>query len=458
VSVPATIRNNNPGAIWPAPICEKWGAYEHEQLTDAQRNQMAIFPSKVSGAAAQFDLLSRSYVGMTVEAALEKWSGGNHVDTYVQRVCRATGLHPADILTARYIRTAKTGIRLARAMARHETGWDLGEYPMTTAEWREAHDLALGSAAAIPAADNANMLGEAVAEWARQQIGKAEKPGAGNYQHMDDWYRIIGLRPREDDATPWCELFALAAWRNGGAIIAAADDPNILLARNHLRLGTEVPKGQPEDLRRGDATVWPRGPYPYGHVGICIDVDYEAQTVTYAEGNVGNRVTKKTYTYDDIRDRSLGSRRPQSSKALPNGLKPIWTTVKDSPSLRSLVNGIVTGLSALGAWIGTAFGVAPDAVDNAEQVVNTTQRATDLLSISMLPGALTVLALCCMLFTFLRGVAQRRQETKPAVDGFALTLDAEPLPPARPRKKRGAVKTKSKVKAKTQKRKVRNAR
>lgn len=440
MTVPATIRNNNPGAMWPGSASERWGATGVEQLTDAQRNRMATFPSKVSGGAAQFDLLSKSYVGMTLRAALDKWSGSNDVGGYLAVVCKATGLSPTDILTAKYVRTPKTGVRLARAMARHETGY---EYPMTQAEWREAHDLALGHVE-IPAAGNFGVLGDNIAAWAEQQMGKGEKPGPGNYQHMDDWYAIVGLASLEDNATPWCELFTLAAWRNGGAKIGSPDDPHFLLARNHLTIGTPV--NDPSDLRRGDATVWPRGAYPLGHVGIAIDIDVENEHVTYAEGNVDNKVTRRVYTFDQIRSRALGSRRPEVSKALPNGLKPVFTTIKDSYTLKALLNGIAGGISAIGAWMGGAFGVLPDAVANAEQAVSTTERTGSLLNITMLPGLLTVLAVACMAYVFFRALWERRPEGKPrAAQNLVLDAEAEP---AAPRHKRPKQKAKAKPKRK----------
>ena len=56
---PASIRYNNPGAMWGGnALTRKWGETGNIALADGlhQNNHIAVFPTKVHGAAAQFDL------------------------------------------------------------------------------------------------------------------------------------------------------------------------------------------------------------------------------------------------------------------------------------------------------------------------------------------------------------------------------------------------------------------
>ena len=78
--IPASIRYNNPGAMWGGnAISRKWGETGNVALNDGlgQGNHAAIFPDKVHGAAAQFDLWRNKYTGLSLGAAIKKWSGGN---------------------------------------------------------------------------------------------------------------------------------------------------------------------------------------------------------------------------------------------------------------------------------------------------------------------------------------------------------------------------------------------
>jgi hypothetical protein len=140
---PASIRFNNPGAQYPGPSARRFGSNRFAVIGGGHR--IAIFDDPIVGAAAQFDLLNRGYVGRTLRSAIEKWSGGNFSSSYVRSVSRETGIKANDVLTSELI-AGPQGVALVRSMARHEAG---EAYPLTHEQWAEAQKLALGARALI---------------------------------------------------------------------------------------------------------------------------------------------------------------------------------------------------------------------------------------------------------------------------------------------------------------------
>lgn len=135
---PAAIRYNNPGAQWPGPSAKKYGMTHAVTLKDGQNNKIAVFPTMVHGAAAQFDLLNRRYTGMTLAAAIKKWSGGNHWQNYVAGVVKKTGLKPNTVLTKEMMQNPQTAIPLTIAMSQHEVG---RKGVMSEQHWLQAHQF-----------------------------------------------------------------------------------------------------------------------------------------------------------------------------------------------------------------------------------------------------------------------------------------------------------------------------
>jgi hypothetical protein len=138
VKGPASIRYNNPGAMWPGPSSRKFGAIGGRALNDGlgQGNKIAIFDDAVDGASALFDLWDRVYTGKTLRQAITKWSGGNLVDSYLTILRQEAGLSPDLVVTRAMMRDPDFAIKLAKAMAKHEAGRD---YPLTDDQWRVAH-------------------------------------------------------------------------------------------------------------------------------------------------------------------------------------------------------------------------------------------------------------------------------------------------------------------------------
>jgi hypothetical protein len=171
---PASIRYNNPGAMWGGSgLAKKWGAVQTVGLNDGmgQGNNIAVFPTKVKGAAAQFDLWhsSKRYNKKRLQDAIHTWSGGNWVTSYVKFLTdRCPGLTSNTIIDDDFLRSER-GLAMMKAQAWHEAG---KPYPMTDAEWREAQAMVFKPKSVVvkDAAKKSSpvIAGGAAAETARQ--------------------------------------------------------------------------------------------------------------------------------------------------------------------------------------------------------------------------------------------------------------------------------------------------
>lgn len=149
--IPASIRYNNPGAMWGGKHANKWGATNTVGLNDGtgQGNTIGVFPTKVQGAAAQFDLWRIGYVGMSLSAAIRKWSGGNSSSAYMNFLNDKTGIRSTDTVTATLLAGPK-GLALMKAQAQ----WEAGKpYPMSDAEWITAQNMVFPGANPAPPPD-----------------------------------------------------------------------------------------------------------------------------------------------------------------------------------------------------------------------------------------------------------------------------------------------------------------
>jgi hypothetical protein len=146
---PASIRFNNPGAMWGGSRANKWGATADIVLHDGESNHMAVFPTKVQGAAAQFDLWKSNYTGISLATAVTKWCGGNSPSAYVKFLCERTGIHPLDQVTP-YLLSGPQGLALVKAQAAWESGRIKDGYPMTDAEWQTAQSMVFHGAVPPP--------------------------------------------------------------------------------------------------------------------------------------------------------------------------------------------------------------------------------------------------------------------------------------------------------------------
>lgn len=141
----ASIRSNNPGAMWGNALAKRWGATKAETLHDGlgQGNNIAYFPTPVQGASAQFDLWRTGYCNMTLAAAIRKWSGGNWSQPYATFLTKETSLSMTTVVTPALL-SGETGWRLMKAQAQWEAGQ---KYPMTDEQWQEAQRAVFGPTA-----------------------------------------------------------------------------------------------------------------------------------------------------------------------------------------------------------------------------------------------------------------------------------------------------------------------
>lgn len=133
------------------PISKRWGESGNIALNDGlnQNNHIAVFPTKVQGAAAQFDLWRSRYCGMTLQEAVTKWSGGNSSPAYMHFLCERTGLSPSSPIMPSVL-WGTMGLNLMKAQAAWESGRIKEGYPMSDAEWVQAQHLVFPNAAAPP--------------------------------------------------------------------------------------------------------------------------------------------------------------------------------------------------------------------------------------------------------------------------------------------------------------------
>ena len=133
----ASIRFNNPGAMYPARWQSRYGGTDTGARIGGG-HRIAMFPDRVSGAAALFALLDgRLYRDKTVAEALRTWTGGNSSRSYIQWMQR-NGVDTEETVR-NFLANREAAIGLAVLMAR----WETGEvYPMSREEWQQAYDRA----------------------------------------------------------------------------------------------------------------------------------------------------------------------------------------------------------------------------------------------------------------------------------------------------------------------------
>lgn len=125
---PASIRYNNPGAQYPSVEAARFGQIGYGVIGGGHK--IALFPHAINGAASNFDLLRRGYVGMQFGAAGKKWTGSNGFGI--------PGYSDETMLTADMVDDPAVAVPIMKAIARREAGEDS---PLTETEWRAAHAM-----------------------------------------------------------------------------------------------------------------------------------------------------------------------------------------------------------------------------------------------------------------------------------------------------------------------------
>lgn len=141
--IPAAIRYKNPGAMWPGKVATKWGSTDWITLNDGQGNKIAIFPTFVQGAAAQFDLWATRYTtGETLKQLIDRWSGHNSPAEYVRFLEAQTGISINTVVT-RALLASPPGWKLLKAQSRWEAGQPI---PMSDDDWQQAQKMVFAGA------------------------------------------------------------------------------------------------------------------------------------------------------------------------------------------------------------------------------------------------------------------------------------------------------------------------
>lgn len=146
---PAAIRYKNPGAMWPGPIPTKWGSTKWLYLNDGtgqggggHGNKIAVFDTWKQGICAQLDLwrTSANYRNKRFADAIKIWSGGNHVQSYIDFVkARVPGMTEDTIMNDAFW-ASPNGARFLEVQAWHEAGKQM---PYSAADLREAQKIVM---------------------------------------------------------------------------------------------------------------------------------------------------------------------------------------------------------------------------------------------------------------------------------------------------------------------------
>jgi hypothetical protein len=143
--IPASIRNNNAGAMWPAAWQKKFGGVHGENLADGKGNKIAKFPTPVHGAAATMYLLGNPdymYSKKTVENAIATWSAakGKSLAAYVNAFEQAG--FSAEDKVGDIMADPQKAVEFTRIMSRFEAGT---EFPLDEQGWAQAFDMYRGA-------------------------------------------------------------------------------------------------------------------------------------------------------------------------------------------------------------------------------------------------------------------------------------------------------------------------
>jgi hypothetical protein len=141
-SIPASVRHNNPGAMYPAPWMSKYGMQGHSIIGGGHK--IAYFPNAIGGAAANLDLFERGYAGKTLGDAINKWSGGNSPGAYANSVASKLGVSSDTVITRDMLRDPKFGPGMMSAMASWEKGPKGQQFSLSPDQWQQAHAMYLG--------------------------------------------------------------------------------------------------------------------------------------------------------------------------------------------------------------------------------------------------------------------------------------------------------------------------
>lgn len=263
---PASFRYNNPGAQYPSTQAAKFGQIGYGVIGGGHK--IARFTSPVNGAACNFELLRRVYVGMTIGAAGKKWTGAHGFGI--------PGYNSDATLTAAMVDDPKTAIPLLKAIAHRESGKGNN---LTEHQWLQAHKMfQLGSADAFLAV-------EPKPNTPKVPKTKIKGPtGAGMLvrarKHIGEEYRNINV-PKDDPNWdgPWdcAEFMSWLVYQEAGFLYGCIDnaqDPGVVEAytgawkRDSKKLGKRISVEEAAGTVGAILLRYPPSSGKMGHIAI----------------------------------------------------------------------------------------------------------------------------------------------------------------------------------------------
>ncbi len=265
-SEPASLRYCNPGAQYPSARAALFGQLGYGIIGGGHK--IATFPTLINGAAANFDLLNRKYVGMTMGAAGKQWTGsyGFGIPGYSDEM----------VLTREMLDDDKLAIAIMKAIAGRESG---RKNNLNDDEWQQAHAMfKAGSADAY--LDQQQGGGVVTAK-----PGPAGPSGVGLVRraqvHIGEEYRNV-LVPKDDPnwKGPWdcAEFMSWLVYQEAGKLYGCVDNngkPAQVEAytgawRDDVeRLGIRVSVDKAAATVGGILLRYPPSPGAMGHIALC---------------------------------------------------------------------------------------------------------------------------------------------------------------------------------------------
>jgi peptidoglycan hydrolase-like protein with peptidoglycan-binding domain len=262
---PASFRYCNPGAQYPSSRAARFGQTGYGIIGGGHK--IARFPSPVNGAAANFDLLSSSYVGMKIGRAGEKWTGsyGFGVPAYDSN----------ETLTREMVDNPVKAIALLKAIASRESGRgnNLSEF-----QWQQAHAMyKSGSADSFLDGLPAPPIVARPLDGTPSGAGLVERA----LKHLDEPYENE-LVPKDDPNWhgPWdcAEFVSWLVFQEAGILYGCVDNsapPATVEAytgawkRDVERLGKRVSVEEAAATVGGIVLRYPPRPGRMGHIAVC---------------------------------------------------------------------------------------------------------------------------------------------------------------------------------------------
>lgn len=395
--------------MYPGPSSRAFGSRRYETIGGGHK--IAVFDHFEHGAAALFHLLNRVYKGMRLDKAIQKWSGNNHVNSYLATIEQRTVHTRNTFIDGDLMDDPTKAIPLARAMAYHEAGQ---EYPLDLDGWQRAHDLWRASLSIdLKLPPTTTSPNTSALEWAADKLGEREIVGERDNPFIVWCFAQVGRPAITDDETPWCAAFLGAALKNSGNHYLHGN----LLAREYLKYGIEL-----DEPEIGSLIVMKRGSSSWqGHVAFVSGIT--DQYIKYIGGNQSNAVTEETISRHD--DRILGYRRAVSLK------KPVKEVIKDKSinykgvgilaTLSALVvdswNSIVDGIASAADFVAYSVGALPEAASEVERTTGAAERISDSAGLPWPATAALVIALISLSFNLYNTWKRKRERGERGDDG-----------------------------------------